>query len=283
MRPTFTLPHQFSSPLREAALFAVLTIVLTWLFWLPGGFLPAPLGGILLGIGSFAPLAVAVFLDIWLQKNTLMPLRWWRTLSWRAVVVAVLTPVFLLMPLLMLRFNQNTLNIEKLFGDARDIWLDAVVLLVLALAEETGWRAYFLARLRSLPVALANLIVGLLWFVWQMPLVFAGRYNESENFGVFFVAMFLYVILITPFLNRLARRASYSPIPSAILRAGLQFTVAVYFLQGRADPLTDTFGMLTILWLLILNVVLFSQLWQGKKPPAEISELERVMPLEVGS
>lgn len=281
----FNLPinPQSTSPLREAALFAGLTIALTWLFWLPGAFLPAPLGGLLLGIGSFAPLAVAIFLEIWLQKNSLDPLGWLKTFNAQSVAVAVLTPLFILMPILMLRFNQGTLEVGKLFSDVLDMWFALIVLLVLALAEEIGWRAYLLRRLKLFPLYLTNLLVGVLWFVWQLPLVFAGRYNESEDFGGFFIAMFLYSLLITPFLNRLARRADYNPILSAIMRAVLQFSVAVYFLQGRADPLTDTFGGLTVAWLLALNLILFSQLWQGKKPPSEISELERVMPIETGS
>lgn len=264
-------------------MFAGLTIALTWLFWLPGAFLPAVLGNFMLAIGSFAPLAVAIFLEIWLQENTLAPRQWLKTLSARGVAVAVLLPFFILMPILMLRFNQSTLEIGKLLNDARGMWFSLILLFVLALAEEIGWRAYLLPRLKTIPLYLTNFFVGLLWFTWQLPLVLAGRFNESENFGSFFIEMFLYSLLITPFFNRLARRANYNPILSAILRAGLQFTVAVYFLQGRADPFTDTFGTLTIGWLFVLNLILFSQLWQGKKPPAEISELERVMPLEVGN
>ena len=53
--------------------------------------------------------------------------------------------------------------------------------------------------------------------------------------------------------------------------------------RTAADPLTDTFGNLIIVWLIVLNAILFSQLWQNKKPPSEITELERIMPLEVGS
>ncbi len=283
MRVTLPINSQTTSPLREAGMFAALTLALTWLFWLPGAFMPAALGNFLLAIGSFVPLGVVIFLEIWLQKNSLAPLNWLKTITSRAVIVALLMPIFILMPVLLLRFYQGTLEIGKLVTDARGIWFSFVVLFVLALAEEVGWRAYLLPRLKTLPSYLTNVIVGVVWFVWQMPLVFAGKYNESENFGNFFLAMLFYSMLITPFLNRVARRADYNPILSAILRAGLQFSVAVYFLQGRADPLTDTFGTLTILWLVFLNLILFSQLWQGKKPPAEISELERVMPLEIGN
>ncbi len=282
MRLAFSLTPQSTSPLREAIAFAGLTIALTWLFWLPGAFLPGALGDMLLGIGSFAPLAVAIFLDVWLQKNTLKPATWTKTISVRGVAVAFVTPFFVLMPILLLRFNQGTLDVGKFLGDARAMWFSLLVLGVLAFAEEIGWRAYLLPRLQTRPLYMTNLVVGALWFVWQLPLVFAGRFNESENFRAFFIAMFLYALLITPFLNRVARRADFNPILSAVLRAGLQFAVAIYFLQGRADPLTDTFGSATIIWLVILNVILFSQLWQGKKPPAEITELERVMPLQVG-
>lgn len=283
MKLTLPISPQSTSPIREAGVFAGLTIALTWLFWLPGAFLPGALGTLLLGIGSFAPLGVAIFLQVWLQKFTLRPQAWLKTLTWRAVTVAALTPLFVLMPAMMLRFSQSTLDIDKLFGDARGMWLGLIGLLIVSAAEEIGWRGYLLPRLASLPVPLTNLMVGFLWFVWTLPIIFAGRYNESENFGDFFAAMFLYSMLITPFFNRLARRGNYNPLLSAILRAGLQFVIAVYFLQGRADPLADTFGNLTIGWLFILNLVLFSQLWQDKKPPTEISELERVMPLDATS
>lgn len=282
MRLTLPISPQSTSPLREAGMFTALTIALTWLFWLPGAFMPAALGNFLLALGSFAPLAIALFLQIWLQKFSLTPLRWFKTLTANGIAVALVTPLFLLMPVLMLRFNQGTLDTGKLFGDAGEMWFSFVILLVLAFAEEIGWRAYLLPRLNIFPMYLINVLVGVAWFVWQLPIVLAGRYNESENFSNFFIAMLLYSLLITPFLNRLARRADYNPIPSAILRAGLQFSIAVYVLQGRADPLTDTFGNLTIAWLVVLNIILFSQLWQGKKPPPEISELERVMPLGVG-
>jgi hypothetical protein len=217
-------------------------------------------------------------LQVWLEHFTFSPRTWVKTLTVRTLLVALVTPVFILMPVLILRFDQGTLDIGKLLSDARGMWLALIAIFLVSLAEEAGWRAYLLPRLKTLPLYVTNLVVGVCWFLWQLPFVLAGRYNESDDFGSFLLAMFVYSILITPFLNRLAMRGDYNPILSAFLRTGLQFTVAVYFLQGRADPLTDTFGTLTLGWLLILNLVLFSQLWLGKKPPSEITELDRVMP-----
>ncbi len=282
MKLNLPISPESISPLREIFVYAGLTIVITWLFWTPGGFLPmgSGIGDFLLTIGSLVPLAVAIFLQVWLQKWTFTPMQWFKTLTVRTIALAFFTAFAIFAPVLMLRVFQGTLDPGTFLNDMRRNWFALVGMLLLALAEECGWRAYLLPRLKNMPLYLVNILVGALWFLWQLPLVLAGRYNTSEDFGGFVIAMFLYALLITPFLNRLALRGNYNPILSGILRATATFVIAVYFVQGRGDPLTDTFGNLTIGWLLLLNLILFSQLWQGKKPPAEISELERVMPLQ---
>lgn len=273
---------QFDTPLRQALAFCALTIAVTWLFWLPGALMPSGSGisDFLLAIGNLVPLAVAIFLQMWLQKWTFMPRRWIQTLNAPRIALALFTPIAIFAPIIMLRIFQSTLDAGKFSDDARAKWLSLIGLLLLALAEEVGWRAYLLPRLKPVPLYLQNLFIGLMWFIWQLPIVLAGRYNTSESFGGFVIAIFLYALLFTPFLNRLALRGDYNPLLSGLARALSIFIIAIYFLQGRGDPLTDTFGNLTIIWLLLLNAILFSQLWQGKKPPAETTELERVMPLE---
>jgi membrane protease YdiL (CAAX protease family) len=273
-----------TSPLREVLVFCGLTIALTWLFWVPGAFLPmgSAVGDFLLALGSLAPLAVAVFLQVWVQKRSMTPTEWVRTLNAERIALAVFTPITFFAPVILLRVFQGTLTLGNMLDDLLRNWLTLMGLLFVSIAEEIGWRAYLLPRLKNVPLSVANLFTGLVWFVWLLPLVLAGRYNTSENYSSFVLAMFLYALLITPFLNRIALRGNCNPILSGILRAVTNFVIAVYFLQGRGDPLTDTFGNLTIAWLVLLNVVLFPQLWQGKKPPAHISELERVMPFQAG-
>lgn len=284
MRFSFPINAESTSPLREVVVFAGLTIALSWLFWLPGAFLVSgsgsALGDMLLALGSLVPLAVAIFLEVWLREFTLNPLQWLKNLTLRALLVAIVVPIILLIPMLLMRMYEGTVSLTGFVSTALDMAPSLVGLLFLSLAEEVGWRAYLLPRVKFVPVYMINVFVGIVWFLWQLPLTLGGRYNSSEDFGSYLVAMFLYALLITPFLNRLALTTRYSPIFSAILRAGLGFSIAVYFAQGRADPLTDTFGLVMIAWLAALNLILFSQLWQGKKPPAQISELERVMPLE---
>lgn len=283
MKLSLPISPESTSPAREAAVFVGLTLAVTWLFWLPGVFFPmgSAVGDFLLGLGSLAPMAVAVFLQVWLQKWTMTPASWFRTLSAERIALAVFAAITFFVPVMLLRMFQGTLTLGELFGDALRNWPALAGLLVVSIAEEIGWRAYLLPRMKPLPLYATNLLLGLVWFVWLLPLVLAGRYNTSEDFGAFVTAMFFYALLVTPFLNRIALRGNYNPLLSGILRAVTNFVIAIYFLQGRGDPLTDTFGNLTIAWLVLLNIVLFPQLWQGKKPPAHVTELERVMPLEL--
>ncbi|HZQ08371.1 MAG TPA: hypothetical protein VFD70_17440 [Anaerolineae bacterium] len=285
MRLTIPITRDTTTPFREVVVFAGLTIALSWLFWVPGAYLQgssrSTFSDLLLAIGSFVPLAVAIFLEIWLRQSTLSPMNWFKTLSVANILLALLLPIIILLPVFMLRFYQSTLNVGQLLIDFVSMGLSIIGIFILSLAEEIGWRAYLLPRLGAIPVFVVNFFVGLLWFLWQLPIILAGRYNESESFNGYLLAMFLFALLVTSFLNRLALRARYNPILPALMRAGLTIITAIYFAQGRADPLTDTFGLLTIAWLFILNILLFSQLWQGKKPPHQITELERVMPLEV--
>ncbi len=284
MKIAFPISPQQTSPRREALVFAGSTIVLTWLFWTPAAFLPmgSGIGDFFVALGSLVPLAVALLLQIRLHEWTFAPRQWLTTLTARNIALALFTGIAIFAPILLLRVFQGTLNPGHFLNDGLRNWTALIGLIIFALAEECGWRAYFLPRFQNISLYLTNAVVGVLWFVWQLPLVLAGRYNTSENFSGFVFAMFLYALLLTPFLNRLALRGNYNPILCAILRALSSFVIAIYFLQGRGDPLTDTFGNLAIGWLVLLNLILFSQLWQGKKPPAEISELERVMPLQGG-
>lgn len=271
-----------SSPLRQAAAFVLLTIALTWLFWLPGAFLSTAMGqrsgDFLLAIGSFAPLAAAALLEIWLRQSSLAPRQWVKALQARLLLLAFTLPAMWFAPLWLLRWYEGTLDGAKLIQDVRATAWGFLGLLVLGLGEEMGWRAFLLPRLQALPLYGVNLLVGAAWFLWQLPLVLVGRYNTFEDFDRYLLASFLYAMLVTPFFNRFALRSNYSPLPSAVLRAGLAFMLAVYFLQGRADPLTDIFGTAMLGWLVALNLLLFGQLWQGKKPLAEITALDRVMP-----
>lgn len=50
-----------------------------------------------------------------------------------------------------------------------------------ALGEELGWRGYMQPRLQSAGVAFASVWVGLLWWAFHLPVVFALGYQESSH------------------------------------------------------------------------------------------------------
>jgi hypothetical protein len=281
MRFPLPLTPGTTTPLHEAAAFGVLAIALTWLFWLPGALVQSDF---LLALGSIAPLAVALFLDLWLRERS-FPIRTWLTrIPLRAVVLALLIPVMLLTPSILFRIyisERESFDLSIFVEDLIDLAVPFLILFAFSLAEEAGWRSYLLPRLKAFPLFLTNVLVATAWFFWQLPLILAGRYNTFDELNTFVIAMFIFTLAFTPFLNRMALRSWYSPLPSAVLRASLLVTIQAYIAQGRAEPLTDWVGTLTLFWLAVLNVLLFGQLWLGRKAPADTTELERVMPLDV--
>lgn len=274
-----------TSPLREAGLFVVLTILLTWLFWVPGSNLPTSSelspGNFLLSLGSFVPLVIALLIEIWLGQRIFNPLRWLTTLSVGKILLALLLPLMIYTPVLILRYYQETLNIDAMVNDATRFLPSFLGVFLIGLAEETGWRGFFLPRLASLNVVFVNLIVAVAVFFWQLPVILMGRYNTFEDPNSYIIAVFLFTLLTTPFFNRLAMRSRYNVILPGLLRASMALMLAVYFNQGRADPLTDMFGTGVVVWLAVLNILLFAQLWQGRKATEQMTELERILPFEL--
>lgn len=272
-----------TSPLREAAVFLVLTFVLSWLFWIPGALIQATFhsafGDALVALGSFAPLAVAVYLSFALHQDNFPWRRWFRSLTVRGVLVALLLPACLLAPALMYRLYTGTFDLGRLFNDVRGALFPIIGSLLIAIGEEGGWRGYLLPRLRSFPIFVGNLAIALLWFLWQLPLLVSLR-NVLGLAAATPLALLIFSILTTPFFNRLAVRGQGNILLPILMRASLGVTIGIYLLQPASDNIAGPYGTLTLLWLFLLNLILFSQLWRGKRAPDEESELERVMPLE---
>jgi hypothetical protein len=285
-----TLPSSLTkpSPLRDAVLFVVLTLVLTWLFWIPGAYLQSGdtpvIGDFLLGLGSFAPLAVAFYLNIWSHQPAFEVTRWVRTLTARGLLVSITVPFILLVPVILLRLYWGTLDFEKIFADAQTFTLPLLWALLLSFGEEAGWRGFLVIRLESLSLVVVNLIVGVLWFIWQLPLWLTRPIDGVlDDTTLRLTTFFVFSILITPFLNRLSMHYGGNVLLPTIFRAMTNIVLALYALQAPLDSLTHPYGLLVLAWLGALNVLLFAQLWQGKRAGWDESELERVLPLEAAS
>jgi membrane protease YdiL (CAAX protease family) len=158
--------------------FFLLTFSATWLLQLPAvlaqrGILPGdPASYLPLAMfGVFGPLAAATILTTRAEGRPGLGRLYGRLLpakvSWLWYVVALLVPGVLLAGALYL-FNlagrQGPIHFHR--GAAT-----LVVGLVIAIAEEVGWRGYALPRMQEKlgPLAAAGLL-GVIWTVWHIPM-----------------------------------------------------------------------------------------------------------------
>ncbi len=272
-----------TSPLRDAAIFIAVTYFVSWLFWIPGGMLVASgltdIGNLLLAIGSFAPLGVAVYMNLLMRRRTFDLGAWVRTFTLRRVIVAIVMPILILLPIILYRLYNNTFDLWGFVSDLRGAPFLLVGLFIISFGEETGWRGFLLERLDSYNLVLVNFLIAFAWFGWQIPLILSTP-NDAflGDSGQLLAAYLLFSVMITPFFNRLALRSGMNVALPALLRACLKTGFAIYLLQG-ATIMSHPYGLVSLAWLAILNALLFGQLWQGK-PSGDESELERVMPLE---
>jgi membrane protease YdiL (CAAX protease family) len=269
--------------LREAATFLWIIFPLTWLFWFPGAYMtPRGASGVanfLIVVGSFAPLAVAFYLNRLADRPTFDLPRWLATLSSKRLIAALVLPFVLLLPIVMYRLYQDTLDLSFLFYGLEELLMPSLIAIALAFGEEVGWRGFLLPRLANINLALTNVVIGVLWFVWQIPFLLTRRISTfSTDTQTHLTTFLLFSILITPFLNRLALRSGFNVILPAILRGLLVSVFAFYATKPPLDDLTHPYGLGVLAWLAVLNGLLFAQLWLGRR--GDETELERVMPLE---
>src|SRR5262245_32297935 len=169
MKLPVNVPY-LGSPWRQIALFVVSTIVLSWLFWFPAAFMGGERGSIggsfLFALGSLAPLAVVIFLEIWQQGRLPDPRTYVKRPTWRAVVVALILPACILAPAFLLRVFGNAIDLGRFIEDSLGALVGILGYLVIGFGEETGWRGYVLPRLKSLNLVVVNVLMAALVFVW---------------------------------------------------------------------------------------------------------------------
>jgi len=190
--------------------FFVLAYLSTWAFWIPFViFGPSPsaiasnpdLRGspfmLLQFLGNFGPTLAAVLLWIFSGKRTELRDAFKRSLPHRAsliwYIVVLLLPVGMLLPGLFV-YALLVGNISG-FSILNLLLMFVPAIFISGLGEEMGWRGYALTKLQMTKNPFnSSLIVGVLWGLWHLPLI----YWVSAQTGLFFVAEFaLYVLLLT--------------------------------------------------------------------------------------
>jgi membrane protease YdiL (CAAX protease family) len=263
-RVSATIPDR---PVRQAITFVGVTFAVSLAVYLPivasaRGWIPLDVPPSLSALGVFGP-AVATMLLLVRERgreglSTLVRdatarafgARWW-------VVTLVLPPALLGAMYAVYRLvggSHHTTSTVATFSEAGLAALVAVpvmVLVIVALAygEEAGWRGYLLPRLQTRWSALtASLLVGVVWFLWHVPLLFLpGDQNGAMPLPLLAAFVLASAVLYTWLYNN----TGGSVLAVTLLHGGLnvwgQF-VAVHPAE-TGDPVSGAVmaGVVTIL------------------------------------
>lgn len=176
------------NPLREGAVFVVLTFLIAAGVYLPllasdRGWIAVTLPPTLSALGVVSPGLAAIALHVNEEgveglHSVLDGLTSWRFgRSWWAVTLA-LPPVFYVAVAAVnlavgIEFSPEPVRFLVETGPA--IVLPILLITVLGAGEEIGWRGYLLPRLQARMGALAaSLLLGVIWFAWHLPLFLQG-------------------------------------------------------------------------------------------------------------
>jgi membrane protease YdiL (CAAX protease family) len=192
------------------------TVIWTWCFWIPSSMIMSnsagfqgltPLEGIglllLMQLGAFGPSIMAVIFTARREgwqgvKNLLRKFLIWRVgIGWYTFVL--LAPVVFSFGGMML--YKATGGTPSEFNPA--LWPGMFTAFLIAipfgpLAEELGWRGFGLPVLQSRTTALkASLILGLVWGLWHLPLIFSPIGTPVSGLPVTPLLVFAFFAQIT--------------------------------------------------------------------------------------
>jgi membrane protease YdiL (CAAX protease family) len=182
------------------ATFFALAYAISWLAWTPAAFgYEGGLDGPLSMVAQFGP-ALAALAAVWLSGASTRELlrsvvRWRVAPRWYAVAVGLPLALILIQAAVFAAIG-NPLDLASVAGRLAGFAPTLLFLALIAgLGEEPGWRGFALPRLqgRFAPVV-ATLVLGGLWGLWHLPLVFV---DPRFSHGFASVAPQVLVALLT--------------------------------------------------------------------------------------
>jgi uncharacterized protein len=172
-------------------------------------------------------------------------------LAW--CICAVLLPVALLLPLWLL----HTWCWGAIDFRLNQISLLSVVVAVLIIGEELGWRGFFLPHLlqRYSPIT-SSLIVGIIWALWHLPNFLMPSF---PHYGLPFSAFVLMTIAFSMLFTWFHIRTNGSLVVAVIFHAALNL-----FSLGGVEPSREY-------WLRAVTYTVASLVVYGVTSPSAIS------------
>ena len=227
--------------------FFVLTYALMWACFITvaaaGIPVYAPLGGVLVLLGTFAPSLVA----LWLTARTegdggvraLLGgvLRWRVATRWYVFALAYIPAIKLTVALV----HRLATGAWPRFGD--EPWYAILAAISFSTpfqaGEEIGWRGYALPRLAArFGLGRASILLGLIWACWHLPQFFIP---EADTYGQSFLVYVLQVTALSVAMAWLYARTNGSLLLVMLLHAAVNNAKDI--VPSALLGATNTFGV----------------------------------------
>jgi len=263
-------------------LFLVLILILTWLFWIPAGFIARadhPIAVAALHyIGGAMPFLVTLFYLALRSSANERAQFLERIIDLKRIKFPFWIVIFITIPFLTMLSAGLSLLVDKginaslQFSIAPGEWLSvipmALFLLVFGpLPEEIAWRGYALDKMLKIDSPFrASLVLGFYWIVWHLPLFFIeGSYQYSLGWGSLRFWMFMLDKIPLTFMMTWIFLHSRNSTLSAIL---FHFIVNYFGELVNMRQSTEII-FISLLWLSAVGIFLFEKKIWLLKPASE--------------
>ena len=143
-----------------------------------------------------------------------------------------------------------------------------------AFGEEVGWRGYMVPRLVEAGVPRADVVSGLVWCAWHVPLILWGGYAVGP-YPLLSALLFVGAILPVALLYFRWRMASGSVWPAVIAHGAWNVVIQGVFDRythgPNAELWTGESGVLTVIAMWLAFVLLRRARWAGTVAPGSAS------------
>ena len=143
-----------------------------------------------------------------------------------------------------------------------------ILIFVLVIGEEIGWRGFLMPRLRSLmSLPAAGLVTGIVWTLWHLPIYLA----PSQGLGAFAVFA-LWVVPLAIVMGFVADRARYSVLIATVMHGSAN--IALPILLPNVDHTWTMLATGTAYLVLAVSLVAYTRSWSMRSSGPQPAQKE---------